>query len=89
MRLDAEKVSAGVCALLPTNEQGQLTTAGQVPREAASNAAALADMLIATNTVHSFQLGDGDNEVSPHFVTCAELICPTALREAGATSKRN
>jgi hypothetical protein len=60
LRLDAEKVSAGVCGLLPTNDSGQLTTAGWVPAEAASNASALADMLIATNTVHSFQLGDGD-----------------------------
>jgi len=60
LRLDAEKISAAVCGLLPTNAQGEMTTAGWVPAEAASNATALADMLIATNTVHSFQLGDGD-----------------------------
>lgn len=62
LRLDAEKVSAGVCGLLPTNDKGQLTSAGQKPSEVASNAAALADMLIATNTVHSFQHA-ADNKV--------------------------
>ena len=63
LRIDAEKVSAGVCALLPANDQGQLSSTGQKASEVASNAAALADMLIATNTVHSFQLGDGDRQV--------------------------
>ena len=68
LRLDAEKVSVGVCGLLPTDDNGQLTSAGQKPSEAASNAAALADMLIATNTVHSFQLSNaGDTKVTLHL----------------------
>ena len=84
LRLDAEKVSAGVCALLPTNDDGQLSTAGQKTSEAASNAAALADMLIATNTVHSFQLGDGDRQVTNYGLICAGLECGCARRTHGA-----